>query len=111
MTAQAPIATRTVLAIEPNGWEFCLTLGVGRPYEISPGEWACPLFMEGLHERLVDQHGVDSWQILQLAYQLIAQLLGYFVQDGSALYWPESRERMTLSELVPQTTTNSTWQS
>lgn len=90
-----------VLAIGPDGREFSLTLGVGQPYEVSPGEWACPLFMDGLHQRLAAQHGADSWQALQLAYQLIAQLLGYFVQDGGELRWPENREPMTLSELIP----------
>jgi hypothetical protein len=61
--------------------------------------------MDGLHERLVDQHGVDSWQAMQLAYQLIAQLLGYFVQDGGQLYWVESREPMAFSELIPHLNT------
>lgn len=101
MTTQTPIATRTVLAVDQNGREFNLALGIGQPYEISPDEWACPLCMGGLHERLADQHGVDSWQALQLAHQLIAQLLGYFVQDGGHIYWLESREPMTLEELIP----------
>ena len=101
MTIRDKIATRTLLAVDSNGQEFCLTLGIGQPYESSPNEWACPLCMVGLHKRLVDQRGVDSWQALQLAYQLIMQLLVHFVEGGGQLYWMESREPMTLSQLLP----------
>jgi len=101
MTTQAAIATRMVLAIEPNGREFGLTFGVGQPYQVSPDLWACPVLMDGLHERLADQHGVDSWQALQLACQLIAQLLGHFIEDGGKLCWPDNREALALSELIP----------
>ena len=105
MTTQHLIARRTLLAIDSTGREFSLTLGIGLPYEVSPDEWACPLLMDGLHERLADQHGVDSWQAMQLAYQLIAQLLGYFAEDGGQLYWPESHEPLALSELIPRQNT------
>jgi len=53
------IATQTVLAIDPKGREFVLTLGVGQPYAISSDEWACPVCMNGLFEKLADQHGID----------------------------------------------------
>jgi hypothetical protein len=55
--------------------------------------------VEGLHEQLRDQVGVDSWQALQLAFQLVGQLLGYFIQDGGTLYWPDNQEQVTVSEL------------
>lgn len=102
MNTQAKIATRKVLAVDPSGREFNLTLGIGQPYEITPQEWACSVCMDGLYERLNDQHGADSWQALLLSYQLIAQLLTYFINDGGKLYWLESREPIVLSELVPQ---------
>lgn len=101
MNTQANIATRTVLAVDPGGREFKLTVGIGQPYEVTSEEWACAVCLDGLHERLRDQHGVDSWQALQLAYQLIAQLLGYFMKDGGKLYWLEGREQIELSELIP----------
>ena len=105
MNTQAKIATRTVLAVDPGGREFNLMVGIGQPYEVAPEEWACSVCLDGLHERLRDQHGVDSWQALQLAYQLISQLLGYFVKDGGKLYWLESREPIELSELIPHLNT------
>lgn len=101
MTTRATIATRTLLAIDSNGREFELTLGVGQPYEISPEEWACSVCLDGLHNRLPDLHGGDSWQAMQLAYQLIAQLLGCFAEDGGKLFWPDSREPVLLQELIP----------
>ena len=102
MDDRTPIASRVLLAIDSNGREFTLTLSIGHPYEVSPDEWVCPLTMDGLYERLRDQHGVDSWQSLQLAYQLIAQLVGGFIEDGGTLLWPESREAVALAELIPR---------
>ncbi len=101
MTTRVLIATRTLSAIDPHGREFDVTLGVGQPYEISPNEWACPVCLDGLHDGLPDMHGGDSWQALQLAWQLIAQLLGYFVADGGRLCWHDSHEPRELSELIP----------
>ena len=95
------IATCAVLAVDPKGREFTLTLGVGQPYAVSPDDWACAAYVGGLYDRLADQHGIDSWQSLQLAYQLIARLVGHFVQSGGQLFWPEGREPISLPELIP----------
>ena len=48
------IATRTLLAVRPDGQELAITLRIGVPYEIAPEEWACPVAIEGLRERLHD---------------------------------------------------------
>jgi len=101
MSSRTYVASRKLLAMDAGGREFMLTLAIGQPYEISPEEWACSVSMNGLHEQLGDSHGIDSWQAMQLAYQLIAQLLNYFIEDGGKLYWPESREPVFLSELTP----------
>ena len=95
------IATRTLLAVRPDGQELAITLRIGVPYEIAPEEWACPVAMEGFRERLPDVHGIDAWQTIQLVQNLQAQLLGYFTEDGGRLYWPETREPMELRELFP----------
>jgi len=96
------IASRTLLARDENGLEFELTIAVGAPYEISENEWACPASMEGLHARLHDMHGVDSWQALQLALNAVGQLLVYFVKDGGQLFEPEERAPVMPEELFPQ---------
>ena len=48
------IATRTLLAVRPDGQELAITLRIGVPYEIAPEEWACPVAIEGLRERFHD---------------------------------------------------------
>ncbi len=104
MSIKTPIAQRNILAIDRDGQEFTLTIGIGQPYEIAAGDWACPVWMYGMYD-LVDQHGVDSWQSIQLAARLIGQLLGYFIRDdGGQLLWPENRAPMEISEIVPQVT-------
>jgi hypothetical protein len=95
------IAERKLVAIDAQGREFEFTIAIGAPYEVSEGEWACPASMEGLH-RLRDMHGVDSWQAMQLACQLIAQMLTYFVADGGRLFWPDTREQLAPEELFPR---------
>jgi hypothetical protein len=96
------IAARTLTAVKPSGEEVSVTLRIGQPYEISSEEWACPVAIEGLQERLRDIHGIDSWQTIQLVQNLQAQLLGYFIEEGGKLYWPGTHECMELVELFPK---------
>ena len=102
MSGQTVIASRTLLARDEHGVEFKLTAAIGAPYEISESEGACPVSMEGLYERLHDMHGVDSWQALQEAFQLIARLLVCFVEDGGQLFDPDNRAQVMPRELFPQ---------
>lgn len=101
MSGRSLIASRKLVAIDAQGREFELTIAIGAPYEVSEGEWACPASMDGLH-RLRDMHGVDSWQAMQLACQLIGQLLVYFVEAGGRLFWPDTREQLAPEELFPR---------
>ena len=96
------IASRRLLAVDEKGREFEVTIAVGEPYQLSEAEWACPALIDGLHGRFADLHGVDSWQALQLAHQMIGQMLVCFVKDGGRLLDPEEREPVTLEELFPQ---------
>ena len=95
------VASRKLLAIDKNGHEFELTVAVGEPYQTSGSEWACSVSIQGLHERLPDMHGVDSWQALQLAYQMAARLLIDFTDNGGRLFGVEEGERVTPRELFP----------
>jgi hypothetical protein len=101
MARVTPLATCTLLAVDRSGRELSVTIGVGQPYETGPQEWACAVRLDGLYENLRDQHGVDSWQALQLALRLVTQLLGCFVADGGKLLWPDTREEMSVQELLP----------
>jgi hypothetical protein len=93
------IAGRELYAVAADGRGFGVKLGIGQPYRITQDEWACAVQLSGLHENLSDAHGIDSWQVLQLAQQLAAQLLGYFIQDGGRLFWKKDGEQVQLSEL------------
>ena len=64
--------------------------------------WACPVSIEGLHAKLHDAVGIDSWQALSLAMGLTRQLLGYFLEDGGKLYWEEGGDEVILNDLFPQ---------
>jgi hypothetical protein len=100
MSSQS-IASRKLLAVDQSGHEFEVTIAIGLPYEISAIEWACPVSIDGLERHLSGAHGIESWQAMQLAYQLIARLLGYFIQDGGQLLWIEERQPVLLEELFP----------
>lgn len=79
------IAARERAAFQPDRGGFIVTVCIGQPYCISEDEWACPVALHGLHSKLRDQHGADSFQALMLAQKLAQMLLVYFVEDGGQL--------------------------
>lgn len=101
-TSRPSLASRSIDVIKPSGERAQVVLLIGQPYEVTPQEWAIPVSMNGLHERLWNLHGIDSWQVVQLGFEFIVQMLEYFVQDGGQLYWPETDERFEPAELLPQ---------
>jgi len=92
------IAERTIYAIDKDSRGFEIRLMVGKPY-FDGRDWACPVAMIGLHGVFPDMRGVDSWQALTIAMQLIGRLLTYFVEDGGRLFWEESGAELTVEEL------------
>lgn len=100
------IAGRELYAVAADGRGFEVKLGIGQPCRITEDEWACAVQLSGLHENLSDAHGIDSWQALQLAQQLAARLLQYFVQDGGRLFWEKDGEQVQLSELFARGSTS-----
>ena len=79
-------ASRRLWAECPKRGGFEVEVQLGVPYPVSDSEWACSVGLGGLHDRLRDQHGVDSWQALMLAWLLARTLLEAFVEDGGKLY-------------------------
>lgn len=98
MSNTKSLASRTVLAVKANGERFTITLAIGFPYEVTSEEWACPVALHGLHGQIGDIRGIDAWQVIRLAYGFIAQMLGYFIEEGGRLYWPETEEPIEFSE-------------
>ena len=96
------IAERKIFSNSPDGQKKLLGIAIGQPYQVDDVSWACPVIVDGLHKKLKDAVGVDSWQALSLAIALIRQLLGYYVEDGAELYWEEGGEKVLLDDLFPQ---------
>ena len=65
--------------------DFMVTAEIGAPYEAGPNEWACPVSVRPLYDRLPDMHGVDSFQALFLAMRLAMALLKDFTEKGGSL--------------------------
>lgn len=84
------IACRRLRAKRPEGEHFDIEVGIGRPIACGDQEWKCAILLGGLHDRLADARGIDSWQALMLAQRLARQLLEYFLEDGGQLSDPEN---------------------
>jgi hypothetical protein len=50
-----------------KGERYTLVVELGRPYRVSTVEWACPVKIRGLYDRLPDVRGGDALQALCLA--------------------------------------------
>jgi hypothetical protein len=99
MRGTEPIAERTLFAVDKDGHALELHLLIGKPYALDSQDWACPVALIGLHGVFPDMRGVDSWQALMQARNLLKNLLSYFVEDGGKLYWENGGEEMTVDEL------------
>ena len=84
MPMSEAIAQRALICLKSNGKRTAVTLRIGKPYPSSDVDWACPVGLEGLHSRLSDIHGVDSFQALMLARQLLLQLMRGVIEDGGS---------------------------
>jgi hypothetical protein len=85
------IAEEKLIAVRRSGERVEVRAGIGRPYAVSADEWACPVSLAGLHDRLHDVHGTSSLQAMCLAASLLRQLLTYFVEDGGLLHHHDGR--------------------
>jgi hypothetical protein len=79
------VASISIDAISPEGEAFVIELEIGTPYECGPEEWACPVALHGLYDRLPDVHGGDSYQALCLAIRLAQDLLQDVLDKGGRL--------------------------
>ena len=94
------ISQRNLKGIRPNGEKIHIVVAVGIPYQNNEYDsWACPVKIEGLHEKLADQHGIDSWQALRLAQKLIESMLSHFIEKGGKLYIFGEDKEVTLNEV------------
>lgn len=95
------IAERGIFSISPAGERKSLRIAVGTPYRVNDVSWACSATIEGLHNKLGEGVGVDSWQALVSAIGLVRQLLWNFLEDGGRLFWKEGGKEMALDDILP----------
>jgi hypothetical protein len=83
------IAQTSIFGQRPGEERFEIKVEIGPPYQCSddPEEWACPVAVRPLYNRLHDAHGGDSFQSLCLAISLAQDLLQDFKEkDGLLTY-------------------------
>jgi hypothetical protein len=94
------IVEREIRAIDKNGNALQISVGLGAPYPRDDMDaWECPVKVEGLYENLASSTGMDSWQSLQLARNLVVQLLISFIEDGGKIFLFGDGEEVKLNEL------------
>ena len=75
------VATTTWLGQRNGGDRFEIVLEIGAPYQCGPEEWACPVALRGLHDKLRDMRGAYALQALCLALRLAFSLLADFTTE------------------------------
>lgn len=94
------IIEREIRAIDKDGNALEITVGLGAPYPRDDMEaWECPVKIDGLYTNLANSTGIDSWQSLQLARNLVVQLLNSFIEDGGKLFLFGDDKEVKLNEL------------
>ena len=62
-----PIAQRTVRMLKTTGQTTIVHVAIGKPYKINEDSWGCPVEATGLHDKIPDIVGIDSFQSLVLS--------------------------------------------
>lgn len=82
---------------------------VGKPYEVSFREWACPVEIRGFEPRYPDIRGGDSVQALCLAITLVRLRIEDFIEKGGRVLDPDNGsewdKRMLRAAFGQRTTT------
>ena len=95
----APIATRKMLYISPNGEREGITLSIGAPHLSVDGDWACAVALDGFIADLNEIRGIDSWQAVELGMHHIAVMTKHYYELGWRFYWERGGEEAKPSEL------------
>jgi hypothetical protein len=93
------IAATDLLWISAEGVRQPLRVRVGRPYEVSEREWACPCAMDGGDGRHPDIRGSDSLQALTLALRLLRLRLEDLLETGGTLGLPGETRAFTANDV------------
>ena len=86
--------------LSAGGSKRRIVLRVGKPYCISPQEWACPVELQGFEPRHPDIRGQTSLQALCLAINLVRLRLKDFVKKGGKLLDTTDGSEWSLRDLA-----------
>jgi hypothetical protein len=92
------VASAQFLAVDRNGTESVIRVGVGRPSKQPTGEWACPTLTYDFQEPK-PVYGEDSLQALCLGLYLIRSRLEGWLDLGGRLFAGEPPEEVNRSQL------------
>jgi hypothetical protein len=87
----AVLAQRMLVGRSADGTQVDIEIQIGTPYRDGE-DWACPVSITPLYDRLADIHGIDSFQAVSLALRLVHRLLENFKEKGGTLSYPEGDE-------------------
>ena len=74
------------LVFQPaKGAKRRVRIRLGKPYQASSRDWACPSEMRGFEPRYPDARGASSWQALTLAIFLLRSRIDDFVETGGTI--------------------------
>jgi hypothetical protein len=93
------IAERKLILKKSDGKECPITIRIGKPYKVDDVQWSCPVQLEGMYKKLSDQSGVDSFQALMLAQNLVRCLLNSFIEEGGVVLSTEEKNVVNLDAL------------
>ena len=79
------VARRDLHLRRPDGTLTRVAARIGKPYEVTREEWACPAEVAGLDPRYPDMRGADSLQALCLAISLVSSRLEAVIEKGGTL--------------------------
>src|SRR5689334_12822526 len=85
------LAQRKLVGRSANGEQFDIEIQIGTPFRDGE-DWACPVSMTPLYDRLANIYGVDSFQAVSLALRLVRRLLDNFREKGGTLSYPTGED-------------------
>ena len=87
------IAKLDLIMKRPSGEKFPVSIRIGSPYEIKDGMGSdfakCPVSMKGLHNRISDVAGEDTFQSLTLAINFVRNMRTSFVEEGGKIFFSD----------------------
>lgn len=94
-----PVVTARLDCLTPDGERREVVVEIGHPYQVPEGQWACPVKIRGLYDRLRDIRGQDSLQALCLAASLVRTLLTAFVAGGGRIMFTNTDDAYELNAI------------